>query len=115
VIGISAAGAWWLKSVAAEEARMKADQVWADLLKAGLVQGASPELNVRSPWFVRVMLGVAGWFGALFLLFFVGLAMSFIFKNAGAALLLGAGACAVAAMLFRKFPEHDFAGSSRSR
>ena len=89
---------------------MKADQVWADLLKAGLVQGVSPELSVRSPWFVRVMLGVAGWFGALFLLFFVGLAMSFIFKNAGAALVVGVGACAAAAMLFRKLPEHDFAG-----
>lgn len=89
---------------------MKADQVWAELLKAGLVQGSSPELSVRSPWFVRVMLGVAGWFGALFLLFFVGLGMAFIFKNAGAALLLGAGACAVAAVLFRKLPEHDFAG-----
>ena len=89
---------------------MKTDALWGELAKAGLVQGLSPDATVRSPWFVRVMLGVAGWFGALFLLLFVGLGLSFIIKNAGAALVVGAIACAVAAALFRKLPEHDFAG-----
>jgi uncharacterized protein DUF4401 len=86
-------------------------ELWERLLQARLVQGAAPAAEAgRSPWFVRVMLGVAGWFGALFLLIFVGLGLSFIIKNAGAALVVGVIACGVAAALFRKLPENDFAG-----
>jgi hypothetical protein len=56
------------------------------------------------------MLGVAGWFGALFLLLFVGFGLSFIIRNSGAALITGVVACGLAAFLFRKSPENDFAG-----
>lgn len=90
---------------------MTATEIWARLQHAGLVQGEVPEPNgARSPWFVRVMLGIAGWFGALFLLIFVGLGLNFIIKTAGAALVAGIVACGVAAALFRKSPENDFAG-----
>ena len=90
---------------------MNTIELWDRLLQAGLVQGAAPEAPAgRSPWFVRVMLGVAGWFGALFLLIFVGLGLSFIIKNAGAALVVGVVACGFASALFRKLPENDFAG-----
>ena len=90
---------------------MNATELWGKLLHAGIVEGLAPEqASPPSPWFVRVMLGIAGWFGALFLLIFVGLGLSFIVKNAGIALVAGAGACAVAAVLYRKSPENDFAG-----
>lgn len=89
---------------------MSATELWARLLREGLVQGALPERNgVRSPWFVRVMLGVAGWFGALFLLLFVGFGMSFIIKSAGASIITGVLACTAAAVLFRH-AANDFAG-----
>ena len=90
---------------------MTATDTWARLRQAGLVQGEVPEPDgTRSPWFVRVMLGVAGWFGALFLLLFVGFGMSFVFKDSGVALVMGALACGVSAWLFHKLPESDFAG-----
>jgi hypothetical protein len=90
---------------------MTATEIWARLRQAGLVQGEILEQSgARSPWYVRVMLGVAGWFGALFLLLFVGFGMSFIFKDSGVALVAGALACGVSAWLFRKLPENDFAG-----
>jgi hypothetical protein len=90
---------------------MSAVELWARLRQAGLVQGESPVADSpRSPWFVRVMLGVAGWFGALFLLLFIGFGMSFVFKTSGMALIVGAFACGLAGVLFHKSPENDFAG-----
>ena len=90
---------------------MTATEIWVRLRQAGLVQGEMSEENgVRSPWFVRVMLGVAGWFGALFLLLFIGFGMSFILKTSATALVVGVLACGFAAVLFRKSPENDFAG-----
>src|SRR5688572_29235181 len=69
---------------------MSATEIWARLRQAGLVQGELPEQEgARSPWFVRAMLGIAGWFGALFLLLFVGFGLSFIIKDSGAALITG--------------------------
>ena len=90
---------------------MTATEIWTRLRQAGLVQGELPvQDGVRSPWFVRAMLGIAGWFGALFLLLFVGFGLSFIIKDSGAALITGVIACGLAAALFRKAPENDFAG-----
>jgi len=86
-------------------------ELWGRLRRAGLVQGELSETeDNHSPWFVRVMLGIAGWFGALFLLLFIGLGMKFIIESSGASLVAGAVACSAAAILFRKFPENDFAG-----
>jgi hypothetical protein len=90
---------------------MNTAELWRRLQHAGLVQGELPETDSdRSPWFVRVMLGVAGWFGAICLLFFVGLGLKFIIESSSASLVAGVVACAVAAVLFSKFPENDFAG-----
>ena len=45
------------------------DSAWQTLLDAGLVSGAEPPAGkLESPWYVRLMLGVAGWIAALFLL-----------------------------------------------
>ena len=83
--------------------------LWARLREAGLAQGDAPAPSAaRAPWFVRVMLGIAGWIGALFLLGFVGVGFAFVMKNAGVSIAVGALVCAGAALLFRANPQSDF-------
>ncbi|HEX8238238.1 MAG TPA: DUF4401 domain-containing protein [Allosphingosinicella sp.] len=89
---------------------MSAAELWDRLSARHLVEGDRPELQrPDSPWFVRVMLGIAGWIGALFLIGFVGAAFAFILEDAGAAALLGAACCGGAFALFRAFDGNDFA------
>lgn len=91
-------------SAAAREA------LWLRLRGAGLVQGDLPvQAEAGSPWYVRVMLGFAGWIGAVFLCFFVGAAFTFVMRSGVAAILVGASACAAAAVIFRA-SRGDFAG-----
>jgi hypothetical protein len=79
------------------------------LRDGGLVVGEMPVGgDASAPWFVRVMLGIAGWIGALFLLGFVGAGFAFVFRNSGAAAVLGAAACAAAVAIFRVAPKNDF-------
>lgn len=76
--------------------------LWAKLRDSGLVAGdPPPPAEDHSPWFVRVMLGVAGWIGALFLLGFVGIALERLIESPPASLAAGALACAAAAVVFR--------------
>jgi uncharacterized membrane protein len=83
--------------------------LWERLRAAALVEGdAPPSKAPQSPWFVRVMLGIAGWIGALFLLGFVGALLSGLFDSAAASLLLGAALCASALFLFRWSRNNDF-------
>ncbi len=78
--------------------------LWQRLTDAGLAQGDLPAAgDPEAPWFVRAMLGVAGWIGALFLLGFVGAGLAFVFRDAGAALIVGALCCVAAAAIFAKF------------
>jgi len=88
---------------------MDRQELWARLRAAGLVEGEPPAVAAsRSPWFVRVMLGMAGWIGAMFLLGFVGVGFVMVIESATASFLLGAAVCAGAAFLFRAAPENDF-------
>lgn len=83
--------------------------LWAGLSRAGLVEGEMPAHGeAKSPWFVRLMLGFAGWLGALFLLGFVGAGFAFVMRSAEASLVVGAGACAAAVAIFRAAPRSDF-------
>ena len=90
-------------NVAAEQA------LWQRLLAGGLVAGEAPATRGAAPWFVRVMLGVAGWIGALFVLSFVGVGFRFVMESASVSFVVGAGTCAAAAWLFRAKPDSDFA------
>jgi len=84
--------------------------LWERLSADGLVEGDRPEPDgTGSPWFVRAMLGIAGWIGALFLIAFVGAAFAFILDDAGFAAFAGAACCAAAFVLFRAFDGNDFA------
>lgn len=85
--------------------------LWAQLRAAALVDGeCPPPAAAASPWFVRLMLGLAGWIGAAFLLMFVGAALPRLLDSAAAALTLGLLICGGAAALFRAQPNHDFLG-----
>jgi hypothetical protein len=85
------------------------EALWARLREARLVEGESPAMDAaRSPWFVRVMLGIAGWIGAMFLLGFVGVGFAFVMESAAVSFVLGAGVCAGAAFLYRASPHSDF-------
>ena len=84
--------------------------LWLRLKAAGLVTGEPPVADSTSaPWFVRVMLGVAGWIGAVFLLIFVSLGLKFVVESAAAAFIVGLASCAAAGVLFRAKPDSDFA------
>lgn len=85
------------------------DGLWARLREAGAVEGDVPAVAAeRSPWYVRVMLGVAGWIGALFLLGFVGVGFAFVMESTVVSFALGAAVCAGAAFLYRSAPHSDF-------
>jgi hypothetical protein len=78
------------------------DMLWKRLRDAALVEGDLPARGEeRSPWFVRLMLGFAGWIGAMFLLGFVGVGFAYVMKTPAVAMILGACACAAAAAIFR--------------
>ncbi len=89
---------------------MNAASLWDRLSAGGLVEGERPKpQRSASPWYVRAMLGIAGWIGALFLIGFVGAAFAFIMSDAAFAALAGAACCAGAWGLFRAFEGNDFA------
>lgn len=82
---------------------MTAADLWASLAADGVVDGAMPEPGpAGSPWFVRLMLGIAGWIGALFLLAFVGSALTSVMERPAPAIIVGATCCAGALALFRR-------------
>lgn len=91
---------------------MKSSQLlWQKLLLNGFVSGEEPSVSQENaPWYVRVMLGIAGWVGALFLLgavfggFFWLLAIS-----SPAAAVLGVAACFVSVLIYRLAKKNDFA------
>lgn len=88
---------------------MTAGQLWAQLRADGLVEGEVPNQDQpASPWYVRIMLGIAGWIGALFLMGFVGAALSFVIEEAASAAIAGLICCGVAFALFRRFDGNDF-------
>jgi hypothetical protein len=65
--------------------------------------------EVQAPWYVRTMLGVAGWIGAFFLLGFVGIGFADVVESAGASMVAGALLVAAAGMVIRAGARNDFA------
>ncbi|MCX7067097.1 MAG: DUF4401 domain-containing protein [Methylococcales bacterium] len=84
-------------------------QLWQQLQQQGLVTGELPAVSeTTSPWYVRVMLGVAGWIGALFLFGFVAAGFEEIIQSAEASLIVGLLGCVAAFGLFRWVGDSDF-------
>ncbi len=75
--------------------------LWLRLREAGLVEGELPASVPRPPWFVRLMLGIAGWMGAVFLLIFVGIGFAALMRSPTAGIAVGAAICTAAVFLFR--------------
>jgi len=83
--------------------------LWQQLEAAALVEGECPPAAVTgTPWFVRLMLGLGGWLGALFLLLFVGAALGELLNAAGVSLLLGMLLCGAAAAIFQAAGQGEF-------
>lgn len=90
--------------------KLSTEQLWDHLTEKHLVIGEMGLVpDASSPWFVRVMLGFAGWIGALFMLGFVGAALTFIVRSSTASLMAGALICVGAAVIFRVSKGQDFA------
>ena len=86
------------------------DALWVSLVARGLAAGELPmRSGERSPWYVRTMLGIAAWIGALFLFGFVGAMFESVLKSAFASTAVGALVCAGATVLFRLQPKGTFA------
>jgi hypothetical protein len=88
---------------------MSAAELWGRLSAAGLAEGDRPPAPAaESPWYVRAMLGAAGWIGALFLTAFIGAAFYFVMENAASAMIVGLILCGAAFGLFMRFDGNDF-------
>ena len=83
--------------------------LWQDLLQAGVVTGSPPlDTSTQSPWYVRVMLGVAGWIAAIFILGFIAVGLEFIIKDTSISIAAGSIFIAGAYTVFKKV-HNDFA------
>jgi hypothetical protein len=68
----------------------EAETFWKQLQQATVVSGEMPDSNeIKSPWYVRVMLGVSGWIAAVFLIGFLALGMEFVIDSEVAAIVVG--------------------------
>lgn len=83
-------------------------ELWVRLRMSGLVEGDVPQV-ASSPWYVRVMLGIAGWIGALFILGFIGAGFAMVMQDSGAASVAAIICCGAAFAIFRMASKGDFA------
>ena len=83
--------------------------LWDRLDAAGLVEGTAPSpASDAAPWYVRAMVGIAGWIAACFLLAFIGGAVAFAFRTGGASVTVGLALCAAAIALLWSFAAREF-------
>ena len=83
--------------------------LWQRLAEHNLVTGEEPAMSDDNvPWYVRTMLGIAGWIGALFLLGALFSGMAMLFDSALTAGVLGGLACLVAIVIYRAVRHNDF-------
>jgi Domain of unknown function (DUF4401) len=83
--------------------------VWSQLQAARIVAGdAFPVGSVPSPWYVRAMLGIAGWIAASFALGFVGAGFAFIIESQTASVITGLAIIGGAYAVFRTLGRNDF-------
>ena len=83
--------------------RLAVQALWQDLAARGLVQGQPQAAQARTPWAVRLLMGLAGWLGAVFfLVFLLGSVFVAARDNATAMASCGAAMIALAAVLYRR-------------
>ena len=78
------------RNTPARVARDTPGQLWRELCEAGIVSGEAPPAGPpHAPWYVRAMLGVAGWIAAAFLFGFVGSAFPWVIDSRSASIAVG--------------------------
>jgi hypothetical protein len=87
--------------------------MWDKLAAAGLLashhaNGRPPETTLHSPWYIRLMLGFAGWIAAFFLLGFVAVGLGWVVKSATASMLAGLFMMGGTWWVFHKGTDNDF-------
>ena len=83
--------------------------LWARLQSAGLVTGAAPPPDAApAPWYVRAMVGIAGWIAASFFFGFIGAAFHFVLRNGDASIVTGLVLCAAAVAMLRTLARREF-------
>lgn len=88
---------------------MNPGELWWHLQSRGLVSGEQPDPErAPPPWYLRILLGLAGWLGSLFLLGFLGLLIEDILDEAAGALSIGLLLCGGAVALARRGAANDF-------
>ncbi|MCB2001981.1 MAG: DUF4401 domain-containing protein [Burkholderiaceae bacterium] len=90
--------------------RSRTDALWSRLQAAGLATGNMPAWTQepRTPWYVRVMLAVAGLIAAACLLGFVAAGLQFVFESTTASITTGGLLLLAASILFRAVRQNDF-------
>jgi uncharacterized membrane protein len=87
---------------------MSGQNVWATLVKAGVVQGPAPQTeSLESPWYVKILLALSGWIAAVCLLGFIGVAFYSVFQHSTAAFVLGSVMICCGFMILRA-PQNVF-------
>jgi MFS family permease len=86
--------------------------VWETLLSKQMVAGEKPTLELASPWYIKLLLSLSGWFGALFLVIFTGGTLVLMFgvsidRYPGILGLIGAGLVFFAYTMFKE-KQSDF-------
>jgi len=86
------------------------EAAWKVLLENGLVnRSAPPARSLESPWYVRIVSGVAGWITAFFLLGFVAAGLGWIVRSEWTSTLVGVLITGIAWLLLNRFRRNDFA------
>ena len=81
---------------------MSATAIWSRLVAAGLAAGERPpEVEDAAPWYVRLMLGIAGCIAAGFLIGFVGMGLRAVWESKPGSLAGGLAMIGAAYVLFR--------------
>ncbi|MCZ4316660.1 DUF4401 domain-containing protein [Comamonadaceae bacterium G21597-S1] len=88
----------------------RADALWSRLHAAGLTTGNMPAWTQepRTPWYVRVMVAVAGLIAATCLLGFVAAVFNVLFESTTASMTTGGLLLLAACILFRTVRQNDF-------
>jgi len=84
-------------------------ELWDELQGAGLATGDVPDVeDAPVPWYVRTMIGIAGWIAAGFLLGFVGVALAFVAQSGPASVIVGLLLCVAAIAMLWMVSRQDF-------
>jgi hypothetical protein len=81
---------------------------WEKLQQVNLVQGKNPTHDtVHSPWFIKLLLAISGWLGAIFLLGFILLAVHSLLEEPITAFMLSIPLF-ISAYLILRAPNNEF-------